>query len=115
MRKAKVINNGNESIVEVLSIEADGDYKYCICKFPDNRLYEVDIKGLEYIDEPNQLSTETQAQAILFEGQCRLQAMLADNKQSEMDNCSYFRYNYEDFDNLQAEIQRRINDLNKEK
>ena len=65
--------------------------------------------------ELNQLSTETQAQAILFEGQCKMNAMLADNKQSEMDNCTSLRYSYEAFDNLQIEIQRKINELNKEK
>jgi len=117
MRKAKIINNnnGHEPIVEVLSIEADGDYKYCICKLPDNRLYEVDIKGLEFIDEPEKLSKDTQAQAILFEGQCRLNAMLINNKQREIANNDVFNYSWDDFMGLQEEIERRINDLNKEK
>ena len=52
-----------------------------------------------------------QAQIILFEGQCRLQGMVADNKVKEMKNCSNFCYSYEEFDNLQEEIQRRINEL----
>lgn len=61
--------------------------------------------------ELNQLSTETQAQAILFEGQCRLQAMIVEN------SCypTSIPYTKIHFDNLQIEIQRKINELNKEK
>ena len=65
--------------------------------------------------EPEPLSKEAQAQAILLESQCKLNAMLIDNKSRENDNFPSYRYSYEDFDNLQEEIQRRINDLNKEK
>ena len=119
MRQAKVIKEWRkltiETIVQILEFTCDNNYDYAVCKLEDNSLMTIDIKCLQLIENPEPLSKETQAQAILFEGQCRLNAMLIDNKRGEIDNCSYFRFNYEDFDSLQEEIQRRINDLNKEK
>ena len=61
--------------------------------------------------EPNQLSKETQVQAILFEGQCRLNAMLVDNKQREIADNDVFNFSWDDFMALQEEIQQRIKDL----
>lgn len=64
--------------------------------------------------EPEPLSKETQVQAILFEGQCRLNAMLANNEQGKEDEENGL-YDSDDFYKLQEEIQRKINELNKEK
>ena len=98
-------------IVEILVFQKDLDYKYAICKSSNGELEDISIGNLQIIDEPNHIGKDIQAQLILFEGQCRLNAMLTDNKQAEMDNCVYFKYNYEDFDNLQEEIKQRINEL----
>jgi len=134
MRKAKVIKERSDypllkldDIVYVYGIEK-GSVEY---QTPSSILIETqegilirviidiywgvfDMFQMLDMPEPEQLSKETQAQAILFEGQCRLNAMLANNKQSEMYNCTSLRYSCADFDNLQEEIQQRINELNKE-
>lgn len=58
----------------------------------------------------NQLSKETQAQIILFEGQCKLQAMLANNEQGKEDEENGL-YESDDFYKLHEEIQKRIKEL----
>ena len=131
MRKAKVIKEHKDypelkldDIVFVHAIDK-GSAEYCCSPYIlietmegllfDIPFYKPTNDLLQMLDGPNQLSKEIQVQAILFEGQCRLQAMLADNKSRENDNFPNYRYSYEEFDNLQEEIQHRINDLNKEK
>ena len=62
----------------------------------------------QIIDEPNQLSKDTQAQLILFKGQCEMNAMLACNMQRKVCNES-MAYIDCDFIDLQEEIECRIN------
>ena len=68
----------------------------------------------QMLDGPNQLSKEIQVQTILFEGQCILNGMIADNEQRKACNES-MAYTYIDFIALQEEIHHRINYLNKKK
>ena len=130
MRKAKVIKEHKDypelklgDIVYVHGIEAGS----AECQILPSILIEsqdgtliiilIDIwgkvlDGFQMLDspEPNQLSKETQVQAILFEGQCQLNGMIADNGQRKACNES-MAYTYIDFIALQEEIQQRINDL----
>ena len=134
MRQAKVITERSDypllklgDIVYVYGIEK-GSVEY---QTPSSILIEtqegmlikviIDIYWgvfdmFQMLDMPelNQLSTETQAQVILFEGQCRLNAMLSNNEQGKEDEENGL-YDSDDFYKLQEEIQRKINDLNKEK
>jgi len=115
MIKAKLISQFGKKqegeIVNIIQFTSNESYDYAICKFADNSIMAIHIDRLEIIDEPDQLSKDTQAQAILFEGQCHLQGMIAEN------SCypTSIPYSKIHFDNLQEEIQRRINELNKEK
>ena len=88
----------------------DLDYKYAICKSSNGELESIDIENLQIIDEPNQLSKDIQAQLILFEGQCKMNAMLACNMQRKVCNES-MAYIDCDFIDLQEEIECRINEL----
>lgn len=97
-------------IIEVLVFQNDLDYKYAICKSSNGELEIISIENLQIIDEPNQLSKDIQAQLILFEGQCKMNAMLACNMQREACNES-MGYNDYDFIDLQEEIECRINEL----
>ena len=113
--KAKVHFKTSKSkagdIIEVLVFQNDLDYKYAICKSSNGELESIDIENLQIIDEPNQLSKDIQAQLILFEGQCKMNAMLACNMQRKACNES-MAYIDCDFIDLQEEIECRINELN---
>jgi len=129
MRKAKVIKEHKDypelkldDIVYVHSIEGGSAESQTppsiLIESQDGTLIKIliDICGkvldlFQMVDEPNQLSKETQVQAILFEGQCRLNAMLVDNKQREIADNDVFNFSWDDFMALQEEIQKRIKDL----
>ena len=130
MRKAKVIKEHKDypelkldDIVFVHAIDK-GNAEYCCSPYIlietmegllfDIPFYKPTNDLLQMLDGPNQLSKEIQVQAILFEGQCRLQVMIANNEQGKEDEENGL-YDSDDFYKLQEEIQRRINDLNKEK
>ena len=104
MRKAKVIKTGEEGFAN------EPNWGAVTFLFKDGTMKNMDIDKVQFLEQfnPNQLSIEIQVQAILFEGQCRLNAMIADNKSRENDNFPNYRYSYEEFDNLQEEIQQRI-------
>ena len=113
--KAKVHIETSKSkagdIVEILAFQNDLDYIYAICKSSNGELEITTIGNLQIIDEPNQLSKDTQAQLILFKGQCEMNAMLACNMQREACNES-MAYIDCDFIDLQEEIECKINELN---
>ena len=132
MRKAKVIKEHKDypelkldDIVFVHGIDK-GSAEYCCSPYIlietmegllfDIPFYKPTNDLLQMLDspEPEPLSKGTQVQAILFEGQCQLNGMIADNEQRKVCNES-MAYTYIDFIALQEEIQRRINELNKEK
>lgn len=112
--KAKVHFKTSKSkagdIIEVLVFQNDLDYKYAICKSSNGELESIDIENLQIIDESNQLSKDIQAQLILFEGQCKMNAMLACNMQRKACNESMVYIDC-DFIDLQEEIEYRINEL----
>ena len=112
MRKAKVIKEHKDypelkldDIVYVHGIEVGSAESQTppsiLIESQDGTLLKILIdtwgKGLDLFQmldspEPNQLSKETQVQAILFEGQCRLNAMLVDNKQREIADNDVFNF-----------------------
>ena len=128
MRKAKVIKEHKDypelklgDIVYVHGIEAGSAecqiLPSILIESQDGTLIKILIDICEkvldlfqMVDEPNQLSKETQVQAILFEGQCQLNGMIADNEQRKVCYES-MAYTYIDFVALQEEIQQRIKDL----
>ena len=129
MRKAKVIKEHKDypelkldDIVYVHGIEVGSAEMCCspsiLIETKEGLLYDIpfykptnDLFQMLDSPEPNQLSKETQVQAILFEGQCRLNAMLVDNKQREIADNDVFNFSWDDFMALQEEIQQRIKDL----
>ena len=128
MRKAKVIKEHKDypelklgDIVYVHGIEAGSAecqiLPSILIESQDGTLIKILIDICEkvldlfqMVDEPNQLSKETLVQAILFEGQCQLNGMIADNEQRKVCYES-MAYTYIDFVALQEEIQQRIKDL----
>ena len=106
MRKAKVIKTGEEGFAN------EPNWGAVTFLFKDGTMKNIDIDKVQFLEQfnQNQLSIETQAQAILFEGQCHLNGMIADNGQRKACNES-MAYTYIDFIALQEEIQQRIKDL----
>lgn len=109
MIKAKIIETGEEGFAN------EPNWGAVSFLFKDGTMKNIPIDKVQFLEQfnPNQLSKETQVQAILFEGQCILNGMIADNEQRKICNES-MAYICDDFIGIQKEIQNRINELNKE-
>lgn len=104
MRKAKLTYTGVEGYAK-LPYE-----NRVIFVYEDGHMDNFDISGVQYLEPIEQLSKETQAQAILFEGQCKLQSMIADNRQREYLGRGV-DWNGGDFGDIQDEIESKLKEL----